>query len=93
MCYQWPQSAHVISLLSGFAAAVKCQVKCHRRSIQRLGRRNGKTPIPGQVGTDVKQSPEPQNTVSEPLSRHQPTFTKYESHLYAAYSKPLTQKN
>lgn len=26
-CYPWPQSASVMSLLSGFAAAVKCQVK------------------------------------------------------------------
>lgn len=69
-CYPWPQSASVMSLLSGFAAAVKCQVKCHKRSIQHLGRRNGKTPVPGQVGTDVTLSPEPQNTVREPMSWH-----------------------
>lgn len=31
MCYQRPQSASVMSLLSGFAAAVKCQVKMPRK--------------------------------------------------------------
>lgn len=35
MCYRRPQSASVMPLLSGFAAAVKCQVKCHERSIWR----------------------------------------------------------
>lgn len=59
-CYQWPQSASVMCLLSGLAAAVKCQLKCQEGSRQRLGRRNGQMPMAGQVGADVTLSPEPQ---------------------------------
>lgn len=85
-CYQWPQSASVMCLLSGLAAAVKCQLKCQEGSRHCLGRRNGQMPMAGQVGADVTLSPEPQEvwfwaSVLAPGSVHH-----IESHRRASYS-------
>lgn len=80
-CYQWPQSASVMSLLSGFAAAVKYQVKMPRGIWTAPRQRNGQMQMAGQVGADVTRSPEPQEVCLAPGSGHH-----IESHRSASYS-------
>lgn len=47
-----------------------------------------KSPMSGQVWTHIELSPDPRNTVSEPLSWHCAHFTVYKTHLCASYYSP-----
>lgn len=89
-CYQWPQSASVMCLLSGLAAAVKCQLKCQEGSRQRLGRRNGQMPMAGQVGADVTLSPEPQEVCFWASVLARGSVQHIESHWYGVPPIPTT---
>ena len=78
MCYQWPQSASGTSLLSGFAAAVKCQVKMPRKIYMAPRQKKGQETVTCRCPDkcELTSSCLLICTVSEPPSWHQPPSTE-----------------
>lgn len=94
MCYQRPHSASVMSLLSGFAAAVKCQVKMPRKIYtaprQKKGQETAKCLCPDKCELTSNCLLICRNTVSEPLSWNQPHSTIHKRHLCASHTPKKT---
>lgn len=91
-CYRRPQSASVMSLLSGFAAAVKCQVKMPRKIYtapqQKKGQEMVKRPCPDICELTSNCLLIRRSTASEFVSLHRlvPPQTE-DRHLCASYTK------
>lgn len=92
--YQRPQSASGMSLLSGFATAVKCQVKMPRKIYTAPQQKKGQEMVtclrPDKCELTSSCLLIHGNTASAPLPWHQLCSTKHKSHLRASYSRKRT---